>query len=1032
MRKNFLKMVVFSALVVTGLSACGKKEPEHTHNYVFVPEVAATCTNDGTKAYYTCSGCDKIFDADKKETTLEALKIDKLGHYEDLSVSGTYKTNYLVGETFDTTGLVVKKECRRDGCNYGENVTDYNIVYQNASATCVAYGDTKVSIVVDKLSKDITITVDLLPNVIEGVEDSYDLNCCEGVSLEGISAVSGTVAVSYYADEACTEEVDVEDLIGDATYYAKFETVDVDPDYEIASTISTLNVTHNEVESDSYTVIGYKENVCDNCGEVLSKTTNLMTSVNALYEKTAEGELAVAYFGANPAGNANETSEGYRGELGGIYWIGLNADARETVEVVLPAVNFSVYTNVLMPWCSSAQPAWGNQYKISFGIDAEDDLLPIGNYGENFYGNLLFELESPTSLKVTNKLSSGETFTFVVTNEDIIKGYVNLTLSLSIGGYRQFYINKVILNHTTHSGSTTLAPATDKIAYMNILCDVCGEVIGPSTTKMEQNDISIKHTYGASSTDVATSTNTPANAQDDKIIYVFGQNGSTNEYKINLPLVKYDLYDNVTFDLTVASGWFKFGLSSPKSEDTRDHETVKLEVFKNDEGGYKSIMTFAHDGDGQDGVPVVYKRTIDENVENGSEPLSLYVSASDAERTIFLTSIAVADSHEHVWKTQVDKSAIGLKYLDCAKCDAYKETTALSPDIVYTDDGSRYYTSFVVNQSTYGTYVEDGQYAYDTSAQYAKHQVRLPRVVFNRYKKVTFTITTDCYYGVDLVSCWKDGASKDKTCGKATCTLEFVTNGENDVTATLYCGGDTINTTTFTDGKCSGADNFVIHCSVAESVAFCRVSVPELEIDAGEHTHEWMAVSGSSIGEVHNICSICGTPDHESYRTATSDDISYEYNKFGAKLNKISWENVEEARSIIQSDKELAYSTTTDQSSQYIRYKAYLPRVNYSLFKSVEFTFTSNAHYGLGFGSVWKEGGNVDATCGNNVHGTIKIEVGSGSLSLSIIIGGNAVVTSSTTDANIIIGSSNLVIWAGNAESTGIITIGTPVLTPAQ
>ena len=52
------------------------------HTLTAVPEVSATCETAGTKAYWECSVCRKLFsDADgKNETTLEALTIPATGH----------------------------------------------------------------------------------------------------------------------------------------------------------------------------------------------------------------------------------------------------------------------------------------------------------------------------------------------------------------------------------------------------------------------------------------------------------------------------------------------------------------------------------------------------------------------------------------------------------------------------------------------------------------------------------------------------------------------------------------------------------------------------------------------------------------------------------------------------------------------------------------------------------------------------------------------------------------------------------------
>lgn len=51
------------------------------HNYGdLITEVPATCEEAGTAAYYQCSVCDKYFDKDKKETNEEALVIEAKGH----------------------------------------------------------------------------------------------------------------------------------------------------------------------------------------------------------------------------------------------------------------------------------------------------------------------------------------------------------------------------------------------------------------------------------------------------------------------------------------------------------------------------------------------------------------------------------------------------------------------------------------------------------------------------------------------------------------------------------------------------------------------------------------------------------------------------------------------------------------------------------------------------------------------------------------------------------------------------------------
>ena len=78
MKKKLVLMT--SALMTIGLLVgCGANK-QHQHSFKEVAEVPATCTGNGVRAHYTCGGCNKIFDANKKETTLEALTIAAFGH----------------------------------------------------------------------------------------------------------------------------------------------------------------------------------------------------------------------------------------------------------------------------------------------------------------------------------------------------------------------------------------------------------------------------------------------------------------------------------------------------------------------------------------------------------------------------------------------------------------------------------------------------------------------------------------------------------------------------------------------------------------------------------------------------------------------------------------------------------------------------------------------------------------------------------------------------------------------------------------
>lgn len=77
-------MVLVTVVGLVVALTYGNKGGAHKHTYKWHDEVEPTCTADGTEGYYSCGGCDKIFDKDKKEVTMASLAI-KGGHiFKDL------------------------------------------------------------------------------------------------------------------------------------------------------------------------------------------------------------------------------------------------------------------------------------------------------------------------------------------------------------------------------------------------------------------------------------------------------------------------------------------------------------------------------------------------------------------------------------------------------------------------------------------------------------------------------------------------------------------------------------------------------------------------------------------------------------------------------------------------------------------------------------------------------------------------------------------------------------------------------------
>lgn len=95
--KNLRIIVALVACCLMPLFAgCEKK---HEHSLELISAVASTCENEGSCAYYKCSGCLKLFDNEfaEKEITLESTVVDALGH------------EY----TEDSGGILCKKICNR-------------------------------------------------------------------------------------------------------------------------------------------------------------------------------------------------------------------------------------------------------------------------------------------------------------------------------------------------------------------------------------------------------------------------------------------------------------------------------------------------------------------------------------------------------------------------------------------------------------------------------------------------------------------------------------------------------------------------------------------------------------------------------------------------------------------------------------------------------------------------------------------------------------------------------------------------------
>ena len=274
MRKSlFLSITV---LLVFGLVGCSKK---HLHSYDFDnPKWTWENSESGYSAKVTlsCADCDEnlVIDASVSSTSItpscesdgsmiytatatydgktladsKTESVQKLGHqFDTLVVEGDYRKSYVALESFDSSTLVVKAICSREGCGTVKTLSqeEYFVIYQTQGIDHLCAGDTKVTISANyaPFAKiELTgLTVTKIPNAINGMHNSYTTSCHQAPDLSGVTTSSGDLELKYYSDSGCTNEISLNNLSA-GTYYIKATSTGVN--YETVTQVATLNVVH--------------------------------------------------------------------------------------------------------------------------------------------------------------------------------------------------------------------------------------------------------------------------------------------------------------------------------------------------------------------------------------------------------------------------------------------------------------------------------------------------------------------------------------------------------------------------------------------------------------------------------------------------------------------------------------------------------------------------------------------------------------------------------------------------------------------
>ena len=244
-------------------SVCGFAD-NHKHTLVLVPAVNATCTNDGNKAYYTCSGCDEWFEdanGTVKIANKESVNVVATGHVWAEATCTAAKTCTVCKVTegkalgHDITKLDGKAAtCTEAGLTEGEKCSrcDYEVAQKEIPATGHTWTDATCT----------TAKTCSVCDVTEGEALGHtwaDATCDTAKTCTVCNATEGEALGHTWTNATCTA----------------------------AKTCTVCNATEGEalghkfgdwatVKEPTYTTEGQAERVCA-CGEKETKTLEKLT-----------------------------------------------------------------------------------------------------------------------------------------------------------------------------------------------------------------------------------------------------------------------------------------------------------------------------------------------------------------------------------------------------------------------------------------------------------------------------------------------------------------------------------------------------------------------------------------------------------------------------------------------------------------------------------------------------------------------------------------------------------------------------------
>ena len=324
--KKKIGLLVLGFSSIATLASCGEKP--HVHEFIDHEEVFPNCADTGTEAYKTCTGCDKIFNSDGEEiaapTTIPVDPNDHKGTKE-MVVSGTFKTAYVVGDTFDIDNAVFTIKCEHCAGSALSKAKKEKIkvTYPTEGATSFTVADLsaeslKINFEYSDLKASANVTLSKKTNAIEGLGPiSKYCGFKPFTELEGVTSTFGTIVYTF-SDAENGEYKTAEQLGADyyfmndptstasKTYYVK-ATVEDGEDYLGASASATITINHNEgtwnTEDEDKDTFGcvcqdpivFNKKTSGNQDIVLSEETNSINLEGTSYDSTKDEIKSIKY-----------------------------------------------------------------------------------------------------------------------------------------------------------------------------------------------------------------------------------------------------------------------------------------------------------------------------------------------------------------------------------------------------------------------------------------------------------------------------------------------------------------------------------------------------------------------------------------------------------------------------------------------------------------------------------------------------------------------------------------------------------------